>query len=824
MADETLGLEIKYTLDTSELIAGSQEANAALQETASVMENTGQTFKDGADDIEQAVDEMADEVQEKAKEAGDALAETGKKARQAGQETGDGASKGIKGLDELKDSAGETSSSLGAMGGAISVVNPQMGAMVSNAGALSGGLEGAAKMTGGFRAAIGALSSPVGLVAVGVLAAGAALFAWSKRAKAAAVDNSELEGSLKALADAQVTFLNTADQLAILEGKTTQYRAELSRLGDTIEREFADKLQEVNDPFVEFVDDVKEANTAYRDFVNSPSWKNMGTNMQMTRLEQRKLMEREQELQKARLEALRAMDAAHAADTKAAKARRELIAGIEQEEQNRRKILLIRAQQEEQAEIQSKLLDAQAKNDRAAIRSVSMEMAKQADVLLTNQIQAVKWAAATQIAFVKASGVATTATVAMIAAINAQTDAMISNMKTEASFETIHQRNLAGMEERTRSTIDATAAQTDLDSALARGADLLAQARGELAVINKEHADSLTEIEQLTKQGAITEDEAAELVTAANDKKKAATQDYMDAKHAELQETHDLHRASVALAVSETDQLRDEYAAQLAAAQEAYDQGFASKEEFTAKKLELDEEYRRKKGAIDAAQLQSDLANAQMVTDQIGTLMDAAIAQRSEQIDREEAAALARAAGNMEEQEKIRQKFEDKRRSEMAKAFRARQALEISNAIISGASATIAALAPPPIGPGPLLGPLMAGMIAATTAIQVATISQQKPSFHQGGIVGGDGDQMITAQGGEVVLNRNAVAELGGTSAANSLNSGGAAGGVVVVQMTYRNKMFDQLVVDNLAKGGPLKKALGRATRRGRRGRVGGRL
>ncbi len=178
----------------------------------------------------------------------------------------------------------------------------------------------------------------------------------------------------------------------------------------------------------------------------------------------------------------------------------------------------------------------------------------------------------------------------------------------------------------------------------------------------------------------------------------------------------------------------------------------------------------------------------------------------------------------MEEQEKIKQKFDNKRRAELAKAFRARQALEISNALISGASAAIAALAPPPVGAGPVLGPFLAGMIATTTGLQVATISQQKPSFHQGGIVGGDGDQMITAQGGEVVLNRNAVAELGGTSAANSLNSGGAAGGVVVVQMTYRNKMFDQLVVDNLAKGGPLKKALGRATRRGRRGRVGGRL
>ena len=178
----------------------------------------------------------------------------------------------------------------------------------------------------------------------------------------------------------------------------------------------------------------------------------------------------------------------------------------------------------------------------------------------------------------------------------------------------------------------------------------------------------------------------------------------------------------------------------------------------------------------------------------------------------------------MDQQARIRKKFEKKRRDELTAAFNARKGLEISNAIISGASAASAALAPPPGGAGPILGPFLAGGIAATTIAQIATISQEQPSFHQGGIVGGDGDQMINAQGGEVVLNRNAVADLGGASAANSLNSGGIAGGTVVVQMTYRNRMFDQLVVDNLAKGGPLKKALGRATKRGRRGRIGGRL
>ena len=829
MADETLGLEIKYTLDTSELIAGSEAANAALQETAKTMENTGTTFKEGADDIEQAVDQMADEIEDRARDAGDALEETGKKARQAGQDTGDGASKGIKGLDELRDSAGDTSSSLGSMGGAISVLNPEIGAMVSNAGALSGGLEGAAKMTGGFRAAVGALASPVGLVAVGVMAAGAALFAWSKRARGAQIDTEELEGAIEALDAAQKRFMSTKIELSVLRGETTALKAELDNLSSTIEDEFADAMKEVNDPFSDFQDNVDKAREKYEALEQSMAeqgitrsgWGGLeGAPVDILQAYQRSL----DELSLALAEEENALADVLKGESEAAVARREMIQGIKDEEAARRQILEIRIQQETESKRQSRLLRAQADNDTEAIRQVSMEMAIQGDISLQAAMQMLNYGASMAKAALAATGLLGPALQASMAAIDAQLQATKERILVDTRYNSILQDNLKGMTK----NIEATQSQADAEINLAEtqkvAADMLAMARGEIATINHEHLKQLEQIAEMAKQGALTESEAAELVTAADREKKKAIDEHLAAKHAELQETHDLHRASVVLAQSETDQLRDEHQAQLAAAKEAYDKGFASKEEFTAKKLELDEEYRRKKGAIDAAQLQSDLANAQMVTDQIGSLMDAAIAQRTAQIDQEEAAALARAAGNMEEQEKIRQKFDNKRRSEMAKAFRARKALEISNALISGASAAIAALAPPPVGAGPVLGPFLAGMIATTTGLQVATISQQKPSFHQGGIVGGDGDQMITAQGGEVVLNRNAVAELGGTSAANSLNSGGAAGGVVVVQMTYRNKMFAQLVVDNLAKGGPLKKALGRATRRGRRGRVGGRL
>lgn len=91
-------------------------------------------------------------------------------------------------------------------------------------------------------------------------------------------------------------------------------------------------------------------------------------------------------------------------------------------------------------------------------------------------------------------------------------------------------------------------------------------------------------------------------------------------------------------------------------------------------------------------------------------------------------------------------------------------------------------------------------------------------------MIGGHGDQAITAQGGEAVLNRGAVASLGGAAGVDSLNAGAGGGGAVVVQMTYKQRVLDELVVDNLAKGGPLKRAINGAAKRGRRGRVGGLL
>ena len=149
------------------------------------------------------------------------------------------------------------------------------------------------------------------------------------------------------------------------------------------------------------------------------------------------------------------------------------------------------------------------------------------------------------------------------------------------------------------------------------------------------------------------------------------------------------------------------------------------------------------------------------------------------------------------------------------------KALAIAETTINGLAAGIKAFAEL----GPVAGGIAAAGIAASTAAALMQIEGQAiPTMHSGGIVGGGvGDRTINAQSGEAVLNRQAVANIGGPRAVEDLNNSqsGGAGGGVVVNLSYRQRAFDSVVIDNLAKGGPLRSALNRAASKGRR-RQGG--
>ena len=408
---------------------------------------------------------------------------------------------------------------------------------------------------------------------------------------------------------------------------------------------------------------------------------------------------------------------------------------------------------------------AQAREDTVAVRDLALNMAILGDVNASLTVTALKAAEAIAIQQVQMMNMGL-GSQAAIRGVKAYFDTLEDTHAPQMFHDTLAKLNLK-MEETTGASTesaDAAKAIAEADTkakeaALAReqAADLLSQAMGERAVVERDYAKAVATANELVMTAGLTEVEVSSLIMAAWKERGEA----------------------------------------------------------------LDEIQKKEDDAVAAAP--DRLKAAGELLGGLSAITSSMLTRTASEIADAEERALSNAEGNLEEQEKIRARFDARRQEEMATGFAVQKGLAIASATVSGAQATIGALAPPPTGFGGPLGMIMAGVIAATTAAEIAVIASQQPAFHHGGVVGGDGDQAIMAQGGEVVLNRNAVAGLGGTAAANDLNRGGG-GRAVIVQMTYKQKVFDQVVVDNLAKGGPLKSALSQATRRGRRGRVGGRL
>jgi hypothetical protein len=148
-----------------------------------------------------------------------------------------------------------------------------------------------------------------------------------------------------------------------------------------------------------------------------------------------------------------------------------------------------------------------------------------------------------------------------------------------------------------------------------------------------------------------------------------------------------------------------------------------------------------------------------------------------------------------------------KRDKELAlRQFKVAKAAGMAQALINGAVAVTRALATL----GPILGPIAATGIAATTAAQVATIAAQKPAFDRGGMIQGGtamADQVtINALPGEAVLSRGAVRDLGGQSGVDRLNRGNATGQNVVMVPVYKH--FGRFVQDELQRSSVLQGAM----------------
>ena len=145
-------------------------------------------------------------------------------------------------------------------------------------------------------------------------------------------------------------------------------------------------------------------------------------------------------------------------------------------------------------------------------------------------------------------------------------------------------------------------------------------------------------------------------------------------------------------------------------------------------------------------------------------------------------------------------------RSARIRNFHIGQAVAMSEIAINTAVAITKALASG-------LGVLEIAPIAATGAIQMATVAAQKPpTMHTGGMIAGSSDEVrITALKGEAVLNKQAVNNIG-EAGVKKLNRGGTLDNVVVLSPF---KHYDRYLSLNARKGGFLSSLSNQKANRG---------
>jgi len=130
----------------------------------------------------------------------------------------------------------------------------------------------------------------------------------------------------------------------------------------------------------------------------------------------------------------------------------------------------------------------------------------------------------------------------------------------------------------------------------------------------------------------------------------------------------------------------------------------------------------------------------------------------------------------------------------------AQKALSVAQIIIAGATAEAAALAPPPLGAGPVAGLGLAALIRANTVLKVATVAATSVgSFQSGGIIEGSsqsGDRLTAnVNAGEAIFNRRQQQNL-----FNAVNSGnlGNGSGDTVINIESPTGDIPQETIDNL--------------------------
>ena len=166
----------------------------------------------------------------------------------------------------------------------------------------------------------------------------------------------------------------------------------------------------------------------------------------------------------------------------------------------------------------------------------------------------------------------------------------------------------------------------------------------------------------------------------------------------------------------------DTHKSELADLEDLHELQLISEEEYLARKKQLNEDYAKAVAEINLHTWQDSLDTANQFLDAAGNMVNSLRDAELNRLEAQMQAELTAAGDNAEEKERIEAEYEQKKLDTQKKYADVDMAINIAKTIAAGALAAIQSFAQL----GPIAGAVMAGVIAATTAAEVASIVQQR--------------------------------------------------------------------------------------------------
>lgn len=239
---------------------------------------------------------------------------------------------------------------------------------------------------------------------------------------------------------------------------------------------------------------------------------------------------------------------------------------------------------------------------------------------------------------------------------------------------------------------------------------------------------SIQQKQQLQKMMEDLERDAVKALEDAMAEMDAEIQAEMDRMDQEMQEWLDRwtemceQAEEVRRELHPVDALRADLQEELDALTEVYQNGLLSEEDYQAARADIVKKYNKEILKAQAEPYQKGVQNAQKYIEAVSNFMTAMQSAATAKLDAQMQAELTAAGDNAEKREEIEANYEQKKLDIQKRYANINMGIEIAKTIAAGALSVMQGFAEL----GPIGGAIFAAIIAATTALQVATIVAQR--------------------------------------------------------------------------------------------------